>query len=423
MSIVRRKCTTTAARRATYFAIAAAVFGLPTLAIADEVFVLKSTVNIPGAPFVSGDISFVDPTIDKYLFADRSNSAIDVIDTTTKAITQLDKGGFVGFTGNNNTSGPNGVMTVGRGHHHDGDNDGDDHRRVEIWAGDGNSTVKVLEYPSGTVLHTISTGGVNRADEMCVDEDDHLALVANDADSPPFVSFIPTQGPNAYTVVKKVSVPEATNGIEQCQWNSREGKFYLNIPEVNGSGSDTKDGFVYILDPHSMSVVNKFDIPIADCAGPQGMAIGPAPQILLGCNAPSIPSGARNSVVINEENGNVTQTLANLGGADEVWFNPGDGHYFLGDSAATPNRIIGVVDSAGDNADQSIIIAPGLAANKGSHSVAADPERNQAYVPIPNNAGSTICPTPSIGCIAIFGPKGRDDAPAFVRRGDDDQSH
>jgi hypothetical protein len=119
-------------------------------------------------------------------------------------------------------------------------------------------------------------------------------------------------------------------------------------------------------------------------------------------------------VVIHEDTGKVISVLAGLGGADETWFNPGDGHYLFGDSAATPNRIIGVVDSLNDHPDQSIFIAPGAAANKGAHSVAADPVRNEVYVPLPNNSGSTYCPSPTIGCIAIFAPSGHDDHPVNV---------
>ena len=59
------------------------------------------------------------------------------------------------------------------------------------------------------------------------------------------------------------------------------------------------------------------------------MAIGPNDQILLGCNAAS-PDGHRNTVVINQKNGSYSwRRLQDLGGADEVWFNPGDGHYII----------------------------------------------------------------------------------------------
>ncbi len=164
MSVARQRTVRTLSCVA-YVGVAGALLGLPGPAAADEVFVLKTTVTIPGSsattPFVSGDISWVDPSLGAYFFADRSLNGIDVINTSTKAITQLDHGGFVGFTGNNNTSGPNGVLTVDHHARGDGDHDGDDHHRTEVWAGDGNSTVKVIDYKTGAVLHTISTGGMN----------------------------------------------------------------------------------------------------------------------------------------------------------------------------------------------------------------------------------------------------------------------
>jgi hypothetical protein len=37
-----------------------------------------------------------------------------------------------------------------------------------------------------------------------------------------------------------------------------------------------------------------------------------------------------------------------------------------------------------------------------AHSVAADPISNEVFLPIPNNAGSAICPVPANGCVAVF---------------------
>jgi len=403
-------------RRATYFA-AAALLTMPCLAAADEVFKLTTTVPITG--LASFDISWVDPSLHSYFLADRSNKSIDVIGLDSEVLSHQFMPGFVGFTGNNNTSGPNGVMTIPIAHDHDHDGD-DGHGRAQIWAGDGGSNVWVLDYPSGNVVKKISTGSTaNRADEMCYDPNDSLALVANDADTPPFISFISTE---TLTIVKQIKFdgaagdgPNATNGIEQCQWNAREGKFYINIPEVNGPGNDTAPGNVVVIDPHNFKIVQTFVIPVADCAGPQGMAIGPAPQIALGCNAPSPPvppstTGVRNSVVINEENGNTISVLANEGGSDEAWFNPGDGHYFFANSTpgskTTPPgpQFLGIVDSRGDEPDATVTTATGTTV--GSHSVAADPDRNQAYVPVG-------------GGVAIYSPNGRDDRPAFVFRDHD----
>jgi hypothetical protein len=388
------------ARRAIYFAVGA-LLAVPCLAYADEVFSVKTTINIPGAPLASFDISWVDPELHAYFLGDRSNKSIDVIDTNSKTVTHQFTPGFVGFTGNNDTSGPDGVLTL------------ENHGQNQIWVGDGNSTIKVLAYPSGTLLHTIPTGGVNRADELCYDAAEHLILMANDADHPPFVTFIPTEGPNAYQVVQTIKVPEATNGIEQCAWDERTGLFYLNIPEVNGPGNDTADGAVYVISPKSMAIVARWDVPVADCAGPQGMAIGPEPQILLGCNAPSIPSGIRNAATINEKSGSIIKVLADQGGADEVWFNAGDGHYFLADGSHRPDEQLAVVDSRGGNPDQAVVIANPAGAGS-AHSVAADPRRNQAYVPIPSNAGSTLCPTAN-GCVAVLATKHDDHRVSVFR--------
>ena len=80
------------------------------------------------------------------------------------------------------------------------------------------------------------------------------------------------------------------------------GKFYQNVPEINGPGNDTTPGAVAVINPKNMKVEKLFPIPLEDCAGPQGMAIGPDDQILLGCNAAS-PNGHRNTVVISQKNG------------------------------------------------------------------------------------------------------------------------
>jgi len=395
-------------------AVVGALFGLAGPAAAEETFVLKQTITISGAPLHSFDISWADPKVHAYFLADRSHSAIDVVDTKTKALSMLAQGSFVGFTGNNDTSGPNGVLTIRN------------HGTTEVWAGDGNSTVKVIDFKTGNILHTIPTNGQERADELCHDPVNHLIVIANDAEADvtghaPFISFIPTEGAKAYTVVKQIPFPQATNGIEQCQWNPRNGLIYLNLPEVNGNGMDTTDGNVVVIDPHRMVVLTAFAIPVTQCAGPQGMAIGPEPQILLGCNAASQPPGSgQNAAIIDERNGKILKVLANAGGADEVWFNPGDGHYFLADGSNTTQEQVAVVDSLSAQQDAPILISKPPGAGR-AHSVAADPDANQAYVPIPDNAGSTICPTVASGCIAIFGPSGRDDPP--VRVSDDDHDH
>jgi hypothetical protein len=351
------------------------------------------------------DISFVDPGLGVYILADRTNKAVNVIDTTDNSVTvQLTSNKcptiatpcpFAGATGNNDTSGPDGVLIIGK----------------EVWAGDGNSTIKVINLISGVTTDVINTGGKKRADELCFDPDDQLVMMANDAETPfPFVTLISTV---SHAVLKTIvmdgtgGTPAATNGIEQCQWSPRTGKFYLNIPEVNGPGNDTKPGAVLQISPQGV-IEKTFSIPLDKCAGPQGMALGPENQILLGCNNPNhtVPS----TVIINARSGTVIHVLPNEDGGDEVWFNEGDGHYFLAESAALPSQRLGVVDAQTGKVDPSATTGAGGAG--GNHSVAADPVKNQVYVPIGSTSGSTICGSlggsNSQGCIAVFTTTGSD---------------
>ena len=145
---------------------------------------------------------------------------------------------------------------------------------------------------------------------MCLDPRHHLVMVANNADSPPFASLIST---TTYAVVKKIpfdgtnGAPNSNNGAEQCQWDHRTGKFYISIPGIVGQPAGT--GGVAVIDPVTMQVETTFIIPLASCQAPQGMAIGPDHQILLGCNG---HGGANHpTAIIDDRNGHVIKTLAN----------------------------------------------------------------------------------------------------------------
>ena len=109
-----------------------------------------------------------------------------------------------------------------------------------------------------------------------------------------------------------------------------------------------------MIDPKNMKVDELSRFHSRTATGPQGMAIGPDNQILLGCNAPS-PNGHRNTVIINRNSGAVLAVFQDLGGADEVWFNPGRRPLLHPDlqhslphcsSAICPHwcRVLGIVD-------------------------------------------------------------------------------
>jgi hypothetical protein len=399
----------------------------------DEVFSVKTAISLPGGAHIATfDISYADPVLKNYVLGDRTNRAVDLIDTTNNTVIKLLTATppFAGATGNNNTSGPDGVIIVRAANNGDGTN--------EVWAGDGPSrtaacilstvpqspptntncsTVKVIGL-SGTnaTLHVIATGGLFRADEMCLDTADNLLMVANNADTPPFGSIISTKD---YTVKHQISFTFSTNGAEQCQWSPRTGLFYITIPGVNAAGDE---GEVLAIDPKSGKIVKTFPIPLQVCSTPQGLAVGPDTQIMVGCNGNGSGNGLHSGIIINENSGAVIGVIPNESGPDEVYYNEGDGQYFLARSAAfstsTPaEQFLGVVDATGKRADQSVETAITQVGGS-AHSVAADAGTNQVYVPIPNNV-SHICGlnggSDSVGCIAVFTAKPDDKGKTIVR--------
>jgi DNA-binding beta-propeller fold protein YncE len=314
-------------------------------------------IAIPGKPLKAFDISWVDSASAKYYLADRSNGAIDVVDVLTNTLTSQ-IGGFKGATGKNDTSGPDGVIVT--------------FSNRELWAGDGDSTVKVVDLTSNTIAATISTGGKFRADEMTYDPKDNLIVVTNNADDPPFATIISV---GTRTVLKKLPFADATNGAEQPVYDSATGMVYVSVPATKASPG----GAMAVIDPVAMTITAMYGLK--DC-GPNGAALGPGNQLLAGCGNPG------RSVIIDKTNGAVLADFSNVGGSDEVWYNPGDNRYYLASSAS---QNIGVIDAG------SLSMVANVQSGVGAHSVAADLASNHIFAPI--SGPDPACPN---GCIAVY---------------------
>jgi len=378
----------------------------------DEQLVLKKKIDVGGNGLGAFDISFVDPKIELYVLADRTNASVDLFDSEEaefiKRIGSTCPAGnpaphfcfqgvvLVNGVANNNLSGPDGVVVV-------------DHK--EVWAGDGDSRVKVIDLATGTSFTTISTGGKFRVDEMAYDSRDHILAAANNADTPPFVTLFDT---NAKTILGKLVFDtadvgvDATNGIEQSQWSPETGLFYVSVPQV---GPDTTVGGVSVIDPSTMTVTHTF--LVSNCS-PAGLALGPRHQALLGCSASfgTSPNVVTQSVIIDITStssgldGAVVATVP-LGGSDEVWFDRGTRHYFLAarnnaDNTGKITPVLGSIDARTNTLD------PSTPTSTTAHSVAADENSHNVFVPIgfvpPNSPAGTdpTNPCPTDGCIAVF---------------------
>ncbi len=397
--------------------------------LGEEHLILTKTIKVGGNGLGAFDISFVDPRIGLYILADRTNGSVDLVDAS--------RGDFLGRVGslcpkdnpaphycfqgvvlkddgtaNNDLSGPDGDVIV-------------DHK--EIWAGDGDSRVKVIDLTTQSFITTISTGGTARVDEMAYDSRDHLLAAANNADTPPFVTVFDTvaktiKGKLVFQKGSANADVDAQNGIEQPQWSRETGLFYVSVPQV---GSDKSVGGVSIIDPGTMTVTGTF--LVKNCS-PAGLAIGPNHEALLGCSAAFGTPAVTQSVIIDLTCTDFTDVDAavvakfHVGGSDEVWYDRGTNHYFLAarsntDSTGKTNPIIGTIDASKHQLDFS------LPSSTSSHSTAADSYSHLVFLPVglvpttstapdPNN------PCPKVGCIAVYQASPEHVSNKFAERSD-----
>lgn len=345
-------------------------------------YALGQSITYPNFPPATGvgsfDISFVDGTANQYYLADRSTSGVDVINLTTLAYVMTAGAGK--FTGNtapapgeshSTSAGPNGIVPVGGG---------------VVFAGDGDSTLKVVNVNTGALLGTTpavnpytgpalpgictntpndaagtpTTGAGNRRlDEMAYDPTDGIVLAISDAACPPFGTFFSTTAP--YAAVGTVSFPNANGGAEQPTWDPTQKLFIMALPSTVANPG----GEVDLIDPHTFAITKRFATP-QNC-GPAGTALGPNETLFLGCGGTSI-------ITINATTGALLNSIPNLGGCDEVWYNPNANRFYAGCSTAAPSPLLVVADSTG-------ALITSIVTSTGAHSVAADPATDHIFLP------------------------------------------
>jgi hypothetical protein len=443
---------------ATGFAGAFLAMAVTPSAAIDEQFALTGVISLPDAQTLSSfDISFVDPqahalgiAASRVVGSGGPFGTVIIVNTDEDVVTAELRASppFVGNCTFNkpapqpSINGPNGVIIITKG------------RNTEVWAADGPvfstpcmattplatpSTVKVLDLNSGATIAVIPTGtgagtktpGIRRADELCYNPRSHVVLVANNDPLDSFITFIDA---GTFNVIERIRFDGTdpngdnilANGIEQCVFNPRDGKFYLAFP-ATGTAAASKPGVIVRI---SAAAPFKVEKVIADfskapwnttaCTGSAGMAAGPAGQLALSCG-----------LIIND-NGAIVAYFPSEGNSDEMWYNSGNNHYYLAVSTCkqtvTTTACLGVIDAGPPpSADTVAGTAPG------SHSVAADLRTNQVFVPIRGNVEVPIPPPPApppalgklcstgkdvfgnagsdaLGCIAIYAaPSDQDD--------------
>jgi hypothetical protein len=395
---------------------------------------LHKTIPIPGTAanatngkLYSFDISFIDERTQTYYLADRSNVAVDVVDAQTAELSgQIAVSPpFAGVVptadctaiGGANCSGPNGVVAA----------------YPWLFVTDGGSRVVNIDLRTGQIApggDLVVAASPNRTDELAYAPGLGLLLVINNADMPPFGTFIRVnQTTGALTIEAQITFTAATNGAEQPVWNPADGRFYLSIPSVSGTPTAPgKTGAIYRIDPTTATFETA--VEIEEC-GPAGLTLGLQQELLVGCNTvygvdgtvwdptKDIPANPR-EVIVDATSGRIAVTVFGVGAGDEVWFNRGDGHYYVTGSgsplrptlstAAQGASALGVIDAVSHRLAQLVptFNVPAVGTRNNStehpagtaHSVAANAENNLVFVPL---AANNVFPDCVTGCIAVYG--------------------
>lgn len=185
----------------------------------------------------------------------------------------------------------------------------------------------------------------------------------------------------------------APAGLGAMTWNPNTGYLLQTNPN---SIPITNIGSVDVIDPrlgnpNGPVVINSFLVP--NCMA-TSIVQGPGDNFLVGCGDHDGEAFPPNEYIINGTTGQIITEITNVGGVDEIWYNPGDNKYYTASRDMPNGPVLGVID-AGTNT--WLVNVP---TNTNSHSVAADPSNNHVFVPM--QAGG-ICTTQSAnGCIGVF---------------------
>ncbi|CZR66879.1 uncharacterized protein PAC_16780 [Phialocephala subalpina] len=320
-------------------------------------------------PWISQNSTSVDIGIvvnGTYYLSDRTNAVVHIVDLTSSTETgQIS--GFKGATIINGTvdkptSGPNGLLYIPD--------------RNELYVGDGDGSVKVVDLSTNTIVDTIPLGISKRADEMTYDADNKLAIVTGPDDDIAILAFISVTDRQ---LVHKSSFDNATNGIEQPAWNSADGFVYVSVPESN----DNPGGEIDVIETTNFSTIKI--LPVTDCNS-HGIVFGSSTQLFLGCSQDAIlADSVGHTLAIDVTTGTTVETAEGIGGADEVAYNPTLNYYYVaayqyqvnGSATGAPDPKVGIIDAATGTLLQTL-----KTDNVTAHSVAVDPKTNKMVIPL-----------------------------------------
>lgn len=365
------------------------------------------TLPVPGisaAVSYSFDLGAVDAAAGRYYVTDRTNKAVDVVDTSAMKVVAQYQNGYAGCIAGSGVASP-ACLTVG-GSAVNNDKSGPDGLDVvgnNLFVGDINS-LKVVNKTTGVLVKTVAIGGASglRADEGCSDTADGIYAISSPGENPPFMTVVDAANLNVLATVYFQSA-----GLEACAYDPTTKMFFVNNDgsaanargEISGYSAATFNALKATATATGPGVQYKFPGAALDGVAPSpgvafpgntvayalgncdptGLALGPGNDIGAMCRQGNVGEPLTFQI-LDRTNGNLLKTVA-AGGGDQIAYDSGTNKWFLADSrwTATGNScgggsatcpltpMLGVVDGT----SRSVIAM--LPNGNNAHSVAVKP--------------------------------------------------
>ena len=143
--------------------------------------------------------------------------------------------------------------------------------------------------------------------------------------------------------------------------------------------------------PKTLAVTAAY--PVGSSCGGTGLAQGPFQRLLVACSFPFI---------VNAVNGSIISNVTQVGSGDEVWYNAGDGQFYVTSTDSSGATVLGVIDGQTGTWRQNV-------AAPGARNVAALASNNHIFTVVRSPAAgvtdTTLCTRFGMrdtGCVGVF---------------------
>jgi hypothetical protein len=193
----------------------------------------------------------------------------------------------------------------------------------------------------------------------------------------------------------------APAGLAGMVWDTNTGHLWQANPN---SIPDTHIGSIDEIDPrignpNGPIVIGSYITP--NCM-PSGIVQGPGNHFLIGCADHDGEAFPPNLYIVSIQGASggapstvtLLQEITNVGGVDEIWYNPGDNRYYVAARDMPNGPVMGVIDAKTNQWLQNVTTG------SNSHSIAVDSSTNHAFVPL--QAGAACTTQSSNGCVGVY---------------------